>query len=80
MQYISSMASLKVEKKKLPSDYPLISFRSSAEQKAAIDFLIEKAIKLYNKGLGEDQKVFKKNDIGIEALKLGLATLINRKL
>lgn len=73
------MSALKADKKKMPSDYPLLSFRASEEDKIEIEGSIEKLRARLNKNLKEDEKVFKKNSIAIEALKVGLNELLRRR-
>ncbi|MEC7276477.1 MAG: hypothetical protein VXY34_10025 [Bdellovibrionota bacterium] len=65
-------------KKKSPSDYPTLSFRLSSEAKDELTNLIEKAVKKANKHRSEDDYVIKKNDVIIDALKIGLERIIKK--
>jgi hypothetical protein len=60
------------ERKKTPSDYPLLAFRVSAKEKKEIQTLISEVQRMYNRALKSEQKVYGKNDIAIEALRRGL--------
>ncbi|MGZ3781531.1 MAG: hypothetical protein ACXVCY_12840 [Pseudobdellovibrionaceae bacterium] len=63
------------EKKTRPSDYPIFAFRVSDEEKDNLNSEIEYVADLLNKRLSEDEKVWRKNDVIVEALKRGLAQL-----
>lgn len=63
------------EKKTQPSDYPIFAFRVSNEEKDVLSVEIENVVKLLNKRVSEDEKVWRKNDVIVEALKRGLAQL-----
>ena len=61
-----------MRRKKAPGDYPQFSFRVSPDDK---EELMDKANDLYqkfNSSLKDDQRVYKKNEILIAALKIGL--------
>lgn len=68
-----------MEKKKLPTDYPMFSFRISLEDKARLGKLIGKAVKLSNANREEDDFIIRKNDIIIEALEEGLRRIIKKR-
>lgn len=69
---------MKPEKKKTPSDYPMFAFRTSEADKKRLSLLIEKAVKLANKNLDDDDRSVRKNDIITEALELGLNQIIKK--
>lgn len=69
---------MKKLKKKQPDDYPIFSFRISKEDKEDLIKKLDDAKMKLNHGIGEDERVVTKNDILIEAIKLGL-TLVKRK-
>lgn len=62
-------------KKKQPTDYPQFSFRISSEDKERINSLADEILSASNATLGDDEKVFRKNDVLVDALHLGLLTL-----
>jgi hypothetical protein len=64
---------MKREKKKTPKDYPQLAFRISAEEKKEIMMQAEEAVLLLNKGRAKSDRVIRKNDVLIDALKRGLA-------
>ena len=61
--------------KKTPSDYPQLAFRISEEDKVQIAKLVEEVLENSNKHLMPNEKQFRKNDIYVDALHLGLQTL-----
>lgn len=69
-----------LKKKKVPADYPQMSFRISLEDKDRINQLSEEVLKASNKSLKLDDKVFRKNDVLVDALYLGLLTLKKKGL
>ncbi len=64
-----------MKKRKVPSDYPQMSFRISSEDKDRINQISEEVLKASNKTLKSEDKVFRKNDVLVDALYLGLLTL-----
>jgi len=64
-----------VTKKKSPTDYPQFSFRISPEDKMNINFLTDEVLKTSNATLSTSDKLFRKNDVLVDALYLGLITL-----
>lgn len=66
---------MKRTKKKKPNDYPLFSFRLKDEDKAELNVAIEKLVSKMNKTRSENEKVFRKNDVIIESLRIGLKIL-----
>lgn len=64
-----------MKKKKAPSDYPQFSFRIAKEDKERINELVQEIAQASNKTLPADQKVFRNNDVIVDALYLGLLTL-----
>lgn len=65
-------------KKKTPADYPQMIFRVSQEDKERLAELIEKVTGLANQSLLEGSKKFRKNDVIVDALFLGLLSLEKR--
>lgn len=63
------------EKKTQPSDYPIFAFRVSSEEKDALNVEIERVAEILNKQLSEDEKVWRKNDVIVAALKRGLVQM-----
>jgi hypothetical protein len=63
---------MKIDKKKKPNDYPLLSFRVTTEEKSQIQAEIEKVVLMLNKSRSEDARVVRGNHVFVEALKLGL--------
>ncbi|MDC1174206.1 hypothetical protein OAT67_02350 [Bacteriovoracaceae bacterium] len=70
---------MKTNKKKSPSDYPMFSFRVSEDDKEMLNIQIEKAVKLLNKKLDEDDRAIRKNDVIVKALNIGLKEVIKKK-
>lgn len=64
-----------MKKRKVPSDYPQLPFRISLEDKNRINELSEEILANSNKALEAEEKVFRKNDVLVDALYLGLMTL-----
>jgi len=62
--------------KKRPSDYPQFIFRISADDKVQLTLSINQVKKIYNALKKEDEKVITKNEIIVNALKIGLKELI----
>jgi len=63
------------DKKKKPSEYPLFAFRIDEEKKEELNTLLEDVRDALNKKIAADDKLWMKNDIIYEALKLGLPIL-----
>jgi hypothetical protein len=61
--------------KKHPGDYPQLAIRISAEDKDRIQGLVEDLLSTANKKRPANEKVFRKNDIFVDALYLGLLTM-----
>lgn len=70
---------MKKDKKKNPNDYPLFAFRVTDTEKGRLNESIEKLVGKLNKGRSKDEKVLRKNDIIVEALRIGLKALEKRK-
>lgn len=66
-------------RKKSPSDYPLLSFRASQEEKDEIMGLIDEIVKKRNQKRGESDFLVRKNHVAIEALKNGLQQMKKKK-
>ena len=62
-------------KKKQPTDYPQFSFRISNEDKKRINQLASEVLDASNASLDSSAKMFRKNDVLVDALYLGLLTL-----
>lgn len=69
---------MKKTKKKSPNDYPLFSFRLKDSDKTDLNVLVERLVIKMNKPLGKDDRVLRKNDVIVEALRIGLKTLERR--
>lgn len=62
--------------KKTPADYPQMIFRINQEDKSRLSKQIERVLKLANRDANEKGLMkFRKNDVIIDALFLGLQTL-----
>ena len=68
-----------MDRLKLPSDYPQMSFRISQEDKTNINAMAEEILKMSNEKLSANEKQFRKNDIIVDALYIGLLTLKRQK-
>jgi hypothetical protein len=66
---------MEIKTKKQASDYQQMLLRPSVEDKELIEALIESLLITLNSNLAPRQKKFKKNDVAIEAMKLGLAQM-----
>ena len=66
---------MKREKLKTPEDYEIFSFRTTEEQKAALNVAIDGVVELYNRKLPEGERKWRKNDVVMEALEIGLAAM-----
>lgn len=64
---------------KSPNDYPLFGYRLFPEIKDSLSTQLEEVLEHLNQRRPENKKPYKKNDVFVEALKLGLAELKNRK-
>jgi hypothetical protein len=64
--------------RKTPADYPQMIFRINQEDKDRVTQLIDLVTNLANESKPEDWKKFRKNDVIIDALLLGLLTLEKR--
>lgn len=62
-------------KKRQPSDYPQFSFRISESDKERIHELADAVVTASNAKLKDTDKLFRKNDVLVDALYLGLLTL-----
>lgn len=62
-------------RKKTPSDYPQLAFRLSQDDKDVIMKKVDALHVKLNMKLGEDEYKIKKNDILVEAIKIGLKSL-----
>lgn len=63
------------KKGRRPSDYPQFAFRLTAETKEQLSSMIDEVTDLYNKNVPPGEYLFRKNDIIIEALEIGLAQM-----
>ena len=70
---------MNTDKKKKPSEYPLFAFRIDEEKKEELNTLLEDVREALNKKLGPEDKLWMKNDIIYEALRLGLPILKKSK-
>ncbi len=60
------------KKGRRPSDYPQFAFRLTAEAKERLAEMVDEVTELYNKSVTSGEYLFRKNDIIIEALEIGL--------
>ena len=58
--------------KRKPSEYPQFAFRVSEELKKELSELIEEVTNLYNTHVKDSEYLYRKNEIIIEALEIGL--------
>lgn len=63
---------MKRQKLKTPDDYEIFAFRLSADQKDALNGQIESVVNLYNRKKVKGERVYRKNDVIMEALEKGL--------
>ena len=63
------------KKGRRPSDYPQFAFRLTAETKENLSAVIDEVTDLYNKNIPLGEYLYRKNDIIIEALEIGLAQI-----
>ena len=63
------------KKTRTSSDYPQFSFRVTAEAKERISEAVDEVTELYNKNVPDGEYLYRKNDIIIEALEIGLAQM-----
>jgi hypothetical protein len=69
-----------MDKKKTPADYPQLAFRIAEDDKQNINRLAEEILVVSNNGLATDSPKFRKNDVLVDALYLGLITLRNKRM
>lgn len=60
------------EQRRKPSDYPQFAFRVTAEKKDRLSEMINEVTELFNKNVSPGEYLYRKNDIIIEALEIGL--------
>ena len=65
--------------KKTPQDYPQLAFRISAEDKINIMNMVDEVLAASNQSLSVNEKLFRKNDIIVDALYLGLIALKQKR-
>lgn len=70
---------MKREKLKTPEDYEIFSFRTTKEQKDQLNKAIESVTDLYNRKKADDERMYRKNDIIMEALERGLELMKRAK-
>ena len=68
-----------MKKKTEPKDYPIFAFRVSGTEKSQLSADIEFAVDQLNKNRADDEKMWRKNDVIVEALKIGLSTLKKKR-
>ena len=66
------------KQKKTPSEYPLFAFRLNSDQKSALNAMLTEVRSALNKRLNPNDKLWMKNDLIVEALKIGLPQLKSR--
>lgn len=70
---------MKNTKKMCPADYPTFIFRVSKTDKATLVSAIGKALRIVRSNQNEDEKLHNKNDVIVEALKIGIKAIEKRK-
>lgn len=70
--------SLNSRKKKQPSDYPIFGFRVDSKIKQELEMAIGRVQKKLNKIKDPQDRLYRKNDVIVEALRAGLASLSKR--
>ena len=63
------------KQKKSPSEYPMFAFRLTSAQKDELNQMLEDLRASLNERLEPNQKLWMKNDLIYEALKIGLPKL-----
>lgn len=66
---------MRPKKKKDKLDYPIMAFRVSEESKLELMAEVDRLLALYNENIKEDEYMFRKNDIIVEAMRVGLKQL-----
>jgi hypothetical protein len=70
---------MKRSQKKTPADYPQFAFRmKSVADKLALDMEIDRVVQACNEALKDGEKTFRKNEIIIEAIIIGLKAISRR--
>ncbi|MCK5883898.1 MAG: hypothetical protein KAG61_09430 [Bacteriovoracaceae bacterium] len=70
---------MKPKKKKNKSDYPIMAFRVDEDSKSELMAEVDRLTNLYNDNVRDDEYLFRKNDIIIEALREGLKLLCKKE-
>lgn len=70
---------MKPQKLKTPEDYQIFSFRATQAQKDELNALIESVVDLYNRKKEDNEKMYRKNDVIMEAIQKGLAAMKRTK-
>ncbi len=63
------------KKGRRPSDYPQFAFRLTAEAKENLSAMVDEVTELFNKNVPPGEYLYRKNDIIIQALEIGLKQL-----
>ncbi|MDD4974386.1 MAG: hypothetical protein PHY93_08530 [Bacteriovorax sp.] len=63
------------KKSRTSSDYPQFSFRITADLKEQLNNMIDEVVDLYNKNVPDGEYLYRKNEIIIEALEIGLTQM-----
>jgi hypothetical protein len=63
------------KRKKTYLDYPHMGFRLSEEDKNEIQERVNRLVDIYNSKQNEEDKLVRKNDVIVDALKRGLSLL-----
>lgn len=69
---------MKREKLKQPNDYPVLAFRIDKATKDELETVISGLLIDLNRDRQEDEKIIKKNDVIVRALKIGLKQLLKK--
>jgi hypothetical protein len=75
---MSKEIGIKKKSRKKPQDYPQLAFRVTDEIKVEIMDEVEEIAEGLNKRRGEKDYIIRKNDVIVEALRIGLKQLKKR--
>lgn len=63
---------MKRDKLKTPEDYEIFSFRTTAAQKEKLNAAINDVVALYNRKKADGERMYRKNDVIMEAIERGI--------
>jgi hypothetical protein len=70
---------MKRDKLKTPEDYEIFSFRTTQPEKDALKTEIGSVTDFYNRKLKDGERKWRKNDVIMEALRIGLKELKRKR-